>query len=188
MNGLYCFTGYPGSGKSAACDIAADAGCAVTSMGDIVRARARDDLGDDATSDEIGEWATAQREAHGDTVIAEYTADAIEQMDEETVIVDGVRSLDEMEVFRDRFDETTLVYIQAPFEERLARIQDRGREDEGDASAADLRERDHREEQWGLAELIEQERYDTVIENTGTLDELRAEVHKVLGTARGRVK
>ena len=181
--GLYCFTGYPGSGKSTACDIAADAGVPTTSMGDIVRKRARDELGTDATSNDIGNWATEQREKHGDTVFAEYTADDIEERFDGTVVVDGVRSRDELEVFNDRFDDVTLVYVRAPFEERLSRIQSRGREDEGDATAADLRERDQREEEWGLADLVEQEQYDTVIENTGTLDDLREEVLNLLGLA-----
>ena len=178
---MYCLTGRAGAGKSVACDVARGLGHPVVSMGDIVRWRARESLGDAATSAEILAWADEQRLAHGQGIIAEYTADRIEERyDASDVVVDGLRTMDELAVFERRFGDVTLVLVMAPFEERLARLRSRGRDGEDAFTAEDLRERDRQEEAWGLGELIDQSAPDVVIANDGSIEEFESAVKSVL--------
>lgn len=208
---LLCVVGYPGSGKSAAADIAAEAwNIPVVVMGNLVRERAERDLdailsADDrqsaveATIDSdsplreqlertdfsrsslIGAWATAQRNKYGDTVVAEWTAQSIQEgSDAETVLVDGVRSLAEYEVFEKTFTDVELIHITAPFETRLERLRNRGRDGEGEFTPQDLRERDQREDDWGVSKVIETA--DVTIENTGSLEDYEMALERVLVT------
>lgn len=183
MTQIYCFTGLPGAGKSAASSLAADAGHPVVEMGNVVRDRARTALGENATSEAIGNWATDHRDEHGNDVFARYTADDVEAyVDDghEVVVIDGLRTPNELSVFRDRFEDVTVVFVKAAFETRLARIQTRGREDEGDFTADDLRDRDQRERDWGVSDLLEDGHYDVCLENEGTYEEFEENVLSLL--------
>ncbi len=127
----------------------------------------------------IGSWATVQRQRHGDDVVAEWTADYIEDgTDIETVLVDGIRSCEERDVFEERFDTVDVIHIDAPFELRLQRLRERDRDGEGDFTDDELVERDEREDEWGVGELVDDA--DFVVENTGTLDEYRSELRRIL--------
>jgi dephospho-CoA kinase len=97
--------------------------------------------------------------------------------DADTVLVDGLRSADELRRFREAFgDAFTLVAVEAPFELRAERIDARGRDN---SARETLRERDERELGFGLGEAIE--RADVRIENDDTLAAFRDEVREVLG-------
>ena len=182
MPSVYCFTGRPGAGKSSACSVAESLNLPVVGMGDVVRERARVALGEHATSSAIGEWATDHRAECGQAVFAEYTADRIEEhhRDEKAVIIDGLRTPGEVDVFEDRFDDVTVVLVTAPFETRLDRLQTRGRDGEDAFTAEDLEERDAREEAWGLGALIEKGVHDDVVVNDGTVDEFEREIEAIL--------
>lgn len=177
MVSVYCFTGLPGAGKSAASNIAEEKGFPVVEMGQVVRDTATDELGTEATSSEIGEWATAHREEHGNEIFAKYTADMISaKFDDETVVIDGLRTPMEFEVFDSAFNSARMILVTAPEETRLNRLQSRGREDESNFTLEDLRERDERELEWGVREILEKEVYDIEIENSGTLNEFRQDI------------
>lgn len=170
--------GLPGAGKSTVLDAAADHGIPSITMGDVVRKRAREALGDDLNSDDIGEWATRQREQHGPTIMAEYTREELLATDPSLAIVEGTRSLDEIRVFEQDFETMTL-RVDAPFSARLQRLQDRGRDGEASFTATDLQARDAREFTWGLGELFAADSPDFVIQNDGTLADYRAAVDDV---------
>lgn len=170
MTRVYCVVGYPGAGKSAAADIASDRGIPSVTMGNMVRERATEELGPDATSNEIGEWATEQREQHGDTIVAHWTADYISELSAPVVVIDGVRSLDELSQFKQAFDDVTVLHIHAPKETRLQRLRDRGRDGEDTFTMADLDARDTREDDWGVATLLETVNPKTIV-NDSDLDD-----------------
>jgi dephospho-CoA kinase len=94
------------------------------------------------------------------------------------VLVDGIRSGVEVDVFEERFGEDfTLVSIEAPFEIREQRINDRGRDKVGEDGES-LEARDERELSFGLDEALT--RADVTISNTGTLEEFREQARELL--------
>jgi dephospho-CoA kinase len=94
------------------------------------------------------------------------------------VVIDGIRSLEELQVFKDALgNDFVLVHIHLPEEQRMARVLERGREDDTVTEEA-FRARDERELSWGLAEVLEEA--DVIISNTGTKQELRLNVAYLL--------
>jgi hypothetical protein len=151
-------------------------------MGDAVKEIALDELGSEATSHEIGHWATVSREVNGPAVMAERIT---EKWDEngpprEPVHIEGVRSIEETLTFRDYFGNVPVVFIEAPFETRLERLQERGRDGEDAFDHHDLWDRDYRESEWGLKDL--EVIADYQIQNTGSLAELKNRVGSYLQT------
>jgi len=168
--------GLPGSGKSEAAAVAETLGVPVVTMGDVIRQACRDRGLDPGTHH--GEVAQALREEGGPAAIADRSLPLIRSAlaESDTVLVDGIRSGTEVEVFEEAFgDDFVLVNVHAPFEVRNERITTRGRDN---AEAESLRERDERELGFGMDAAIE--RADVTIENTGTLDEFHARVEDLL--------
>lgn len=169
--------GLAGSGKGELAAVARREGIPVVTMGDVIRAECRERGLDPA--DHHGEVAKALREENGPTAIAEASLPHIEDAfeDSETVVVDGIRSAVEVEVFEDRFgDSFTLVGVEAPFELRRERIGERGRDNVEDGEG--LKARDERELGFGLGEALEDA--DVTITNTDTLAAFRERVEEVL--------
>ncbi|WP_092730606.1 AAA family ATPase [Halopenitus persicus] len=194
--------GLPGSGKGEVATVADEAGIPVVVMGDVIREACRNRGLDPA--EHHGRIAGKLREEEGPDAIAARTVprirEAIEDADSgagadgdsgtdanangdasdaDTVLVDGLRSPVELERFREAFgDDFTLVAIRAPFDVRAERLADRGR-DAADADVEALRERDERELELGLGEVIEAA--DVEIDNTGSLSAFRDRVRDLLG-------
>jgi len=172
--------GLPGSGKGEAATVAEEEGVPVVTMGDVIRAECRDRGLDPA--EHHGEIARALREENGPAAIAERSVPLIEdsaaQADADTVLVDGLRAPVELERFRERFgDDFTLVAITAPFDLRAERLGERGRDD-SDVDVEALRDREERELEFGMGEVIEAA--DVTIDNTDTLAAFRDRVRAVL--------
>jgi dephospho-CoA kinase len=167
--------GYPGAGKSFGARMASryyDA--PKVAIGDVVRDHAREELGESASSADIGEWVTAQL-AEDERAINNWVIDRIrEENPGELAIIDGIRTPSDVEVFTEEFDQFSLVFIHADFETRLDRLRDRGRDGEDAFVAADLEERDAREDDWGVKELLDSQAPDLLVENDGTLAEFDA--------------
>lgn len=171
------FMGYPGAGKTTAADHLSDCYTAPWfAMGDIVRERAKDELGEDAHSDEIGEWVTEQFEKHGKDVVIEWAIEKVRGFNDDFVFIDGIRTTNDVNHFAEEFDQFTLVYIHVPFDERLRRLQDRGREGEAEFTEEDLEERDAREDDWGVGTLVSEEYYDVKIGEQGSEEAFKAEL------------
>ena len=171
--------GLPGSGKGEAATVARERGIPVVTMGDVVRQETAD-RGLDPEKDH-GKVAQALRDENGPTAIAERSLPMIEDRleDHETVLIDGIRSDVEVDVFEDRFGETfTLVSIEAPFDLRAERIDARGR----DASEADggeaLAARDERERGFGMDDAMD--RADVVVENTDSLEAFHERIETIV--------
>jgi dephospho-CoA kinase len=170
--------GLAGSGKGEFATVAAELGVPVVTMGDVVRQECRDRGLDPA--EHHGRIAQALREENGPAAIAEaslpHVEDALAAAD--TVLVDGIRSAVEVEVFRERFGgDFVLVSIDAPFELRQQRVGDRGRDEVGE-DGEPLAARDERELGFGLGEAME--RADVTVDNTGSLAAFREAVREVL--------
>ena len=169
--------GMPASGKTEAAEVAHEEGVPVVSMGDVIREEV-ELRGLEPTDKNMGRVGVALREKEGDEAVAQRCASEIRNKDASVVLVDGVRSADEAEFFREEFGEDfVLVAVEAPFETRLERVRERGRSDDADA-ADELRERDERELGYGMGEAIEEA--DVTIQNDGSLEEFREEFRGVL--------
>ncbi len=173
----------PGSGKSEAADVANEMGISVVTMGDVIREACREQ-GLEVSEANMGQVATALRDEGGDAAIAERSIPMIEAAaaECETVLVDGIRGIAEVERFEEAFGEDfELISIEVPFEDRLERIQERGRDPESE-SPDDLRRRDERELGYGMGEAMA--RADETVENTGTLEEFRDTMRSLLAAGR----
>ncbi len=92
------FCGLPGSGKSTALEAVRDLGVTIT-MGDVIRNEAKTlDLIPNDTN--LGKIAKELRVLRGNDFIAEKTIELIKNQDSDIIFVDGVRSLEELNLFR----------------------------------------------------------------------------------------
>jgi len=173
--------GLPGAGKTEGGKFAAVAlnGAHVIETGGVVRRGAaqfyQQDV-EDLTSDQLGEYSTMRRERDGGDYVARDVIDTLETEaggDESAVII-GMRDTEAIPVLEDYFDGLQIVWIHAPHDVRLERLQDRDRQDEAGFTSEDLQRRDGRESMWGTPEWAFHA--DVRVLNTGTLDHLRRRV------------
>ena len=174
--------GLPGSGKSEAAAVARELGVPVVTMGDVVRTET-EARGLDPAKDH-GQVAQQLREEHGLDAIATRSLplirDALE--DSDVVVVDGIRSGAEVARFEEAFGEAfTLVEVTAPYELRVERLADRGRDTSPEEGGEELTEREERELGFGMEAAME--RADITIENAGTLEAYRERVRKIIAEA-----
>ncbi len=195
------FTGMPGSGKSEAMDVAKARRIPVVRMGDLIWEEVdRQGLPRDAAN--VGKVANAMRASHGKEVWAIRTCDRVRAIvadsegepdvaggapttvDEDKarsarlVLIDGIRSHEEVETFRAQLgDDFTLVAIHTDPDHRFDRLVKRARADDSrDVSV--LKARDERELGWGIARTIALA--DEMIVNDGSLEQFRQRVAKML--------
>ncbi|MBR5504215.1 MAG: AAA family ATPase [Methanobrevibacter sp.] len=174
-------TGLPGSGKSIIFDTAKEKGAIVVSMGDIVREKAAE-RGEDSTT-----TARKLREEHGQYIVAKLTVEKIkkileEEKEDKIILIEGIRSPYEIEMFDANFDEFTSVSIYASPKTRFERIVRRGRADDSDVYE-DFRDRDQQELGFGIGEIIATADY--LIKNEGTIEEAKEEVVEFLEIEMG---
>ncbi|MFC7041909.1 AAA family ATPase [Halonotius sp. GCM10025705] len=172
--------GLPGSGKGEFADVARNAGVPVVTMGDVIRQACRDRGRDPAEAH--GEVSKALRDENGPAAIAEQSLPHIREHladdDTDTVVVDGLRSMVEVDAFTDAFgDEFSIVSIEAPFDLRAERLGERGR-DGTDTDLEALRERDERELGFGMGDVMDAADYR--IKNTDSLDAFQSEARELL--------
>jgi dephospho-CoA kinase len=135
------FVGLPGSGKGEASQIARLHGLAVVVMGDVIRQEAARQ-GLDPTDQNLGRIGNALRAAEGPDAVAKRTFERALATGKDTVVVDGLRSREEVDFFRSHADEFHLIEVCAPGEARLKWLAARGRPDDPVKSGAnDCREK-----------------------------------------------
>lgn len=124
-------------------------------MGEAVRELARENLGPEATSHEIGHWATVSREVNGPEIMAKRLVTKWREGREPDtpVHIEGVRSIHEVAAFDRLFTFVPIIFVDAPFGTRLSRLNSRGRDGEDAFDVVDLVERDNREAEWGVRQI-----------------------------------
>ncbi len=176
------FVGMPGSGKSVASQVAREMGLRVIVMGDVIRAETKR-RGLEPTDANHGMVGDDLRRSEGADVIARR---CLEGVNDEIVVVDGIRSKAEVDYFRSVADEFHIIEIYAPADQRLRRIAARGRPDDSRGDLKSLSEavdkRDSRELGWGMREAIEAA--DMRLCNDCTLEEFRERVRDLLAELR----
>jgi len=171
--------GMPGSGKSIVVDAARELGLPVYTMGDVVREETYRRYGTISpelmvsTSEEL-------RRMYGENIVAVRTIERIKQStgDSGVVVVDGVRSLIEVEEFR-RHGETVILAVHASPKTRFKRLLQRRRP--GDPSTyEEFYRRDITELGFGLGSVIALADY--MIVNESSPEEAKAQALRILSS------
>jgi len=167
--------GMPGSGKSVASDVARSLGFEVIVMGDIIRQEAAS-LGLPPTDENLGMVGSMLRAKDGPHAVARRTLEAAKKSRKDIVVIDGIRSRDEVDFFKAHSEDFRLLEIHASSRARVERLAARGRSDDARmGSGADaLERREDRETGWGISEALKEA--DTRIDNNGDLREFEAAI------------
>ncbi len=148
---IVAITGMPGAGKSTAAKALEGHGFKRIVMGDVVREETR------ARGLEPDENNTARvmlelREKFGVGAVAEVCLRALRAIKVEVIVVDGIRSYAEVEVFA-REGRVKLLAITASRDRRFKLLTERGRKD-APTSRASFEERDKRELSIGVGNAV----------------------------------
>jgi dephospho-CoA kinase len=162
-------TGMPGAGKSEVAQAFRDAGVPIIVMGDVVRDETRK-RGLDANPENTRKVMLELREQNGLGAIAIHCLDYLRSIESDIIVIEGCRSIDEIDVFDDYADEVTIIGVHSSPKVRYARLRNRNRAD-APPTWANFRERDIREISVGLGGVIALS--DIMLINEGTLDSLR---------------
>ncbi|MBX7076794.1 MAG: AAA family ATPase [Methanobacteriaceae archaeon] len=166
-------SGLPGSGKSFISKYSEEKGYLVTNMGDVIREEAK------KRGEDTGTTATNLRLEHGQYVVAKFTIEKVKNLietaedKENLIIVEGIRSPFEVELFKEDFPDFTLLSVFASPETRFQRITSRGRGDDTQDINA-FRLRDKRELDFGIGNVIATSDY--IIVNETTFDEYNKKI------------
>jgi dephospho-CoA kinase len=163
---VVALTGMPGSGKSLVAEVAMEMGFSVVVMGDVIREET-ERRGLKITPENMGAVMLRLREEYGATVVAERCISKIQAGTGSKVLVDGVRSIAEVDEFRRHFPNFVLVAIHSSPETRFQRIYQRRRTDDPQ-SWKEFVERDLRELQVGVGAAIAMADYMLINETTPT--------------------
>lgn len=169
-------TGMPGSGKSLIVEASRELGYDVVTMGDVIREETAK-RGMQATPSNVGKVMLGLRRIGGEGAIAEKCIPKIEEKPSQRIIVDGLRSFLEAEVFKNHLSHFILITVHSSPKIRFKRLSTRGRSDDPKTWEV-FHERDMRELGVGIGNAIALAEY--VIINEGTKEDLNARVSEVL--------
>jgi dephospho-CoA kinase len=166
----------PGAGKSTIADGLKPKGYDIVNMGNAVREEVKK-RNLEPTRDNLGKLMLELREKNGPGVVAELTQPNITNSSSNIVIIDGVRSNHEIEVFK-KIGNVKLLLIEATSDTRFNFLHDRSRSD--DPKTRELfDERDKREIGVGLSGSIASA--DETISNSNlTKEELIEKAYKTI--------
>ena len=168
--------GMPGSGKSLVVDTAKELGYAIVIMGDVIREETLK-LGLDLTPQNVGKVMLQLRADGGVAVVAQRCIPKIEAKENSKVLIDGIRSLYEVEAFKTHFAKFSIAAIHASPEIRFARLSSRRRSDDSNGWVV-FNERDIRELSVGLGNEIAMA--EQMIINDASIEEVKVRISEAL--------
>ena len=158
----------PGAGKSTIVTKLKEQGYQAFSLGDGVREEAkRRNL--EPTGENLGNLMLELREKNGPGAVAELIKESIQNSNHEIIIIDGIRSIHEINVLKET-GNLKLLAVKASSNTRFNFLSERKRSDDP-LTREKFEERDNREISVGLQEIIKLA--DESIENNNvTVDQL----------------
>ena len=166
----------PGAGKSTIAEGLKPRGYDVINMGNAVREEAKK-RNVEPTRTNLGKLMLELREKNGPGAVAELIKSQIESSSSHVILIDGIRSNEEIKVLR-KFGSVKLLAIHASTGTRFEFLQKRGRSDDPQTKEH-FEERDNRELGVGISNSIALS--DDAISNTGlTKDELLQTAYKII--------
>lgn len=173
-------TGMPGSGKSKIVKEFEKRGLPSVSLGDIVREETVK-RGLELTKENVAKVSIRLRQELGQNAVAKLAVEKVRALlkDSQVVVIDGVRSLDEVGTFRGAFPEEKIVIIavHTPPKQRFERLKARGRHDDPQ-TWEDFEERDWKELRFGIGGVIAMADY--MVVNNGSREAYEAKVKKLV--------
>ena len=158
----------PGAGKSTIVNKLQEIGFTKFTLGDGISAEAKR-RNVDPSGENLGKIMIEVREKNGPGAVAELIKDSIQNSTQDVVIIDGVRSVAEIDVLK-QIGDVKLLAIDASPETSFNFLSSRGRSDDP-KTQENFQERDNREISVGLDKSIEIA--DKTITNRNlTIDEL----------------
>jgi len=168
--------GMPGSGKATAEKVFRMKGYPIIAMGDEVREEARRrNLA--PTPRNLGSVMLQIRAEEGSAGLAKRCIPKIKAANSDVVVVDGIRSLQEVDEFKKEFKNFTLIVIHASPKTRFKRLLSRRRSDDPKDWETFVA-RDERELSVGLGEVVATA--DNMVINEGKKSHLIGELDKIL--------
>jgi len=169
-------TGMPGAGKSIISEIARRMGVPVYTLGDFIRREAvKRNLA--LTDEELGRLAVKLREEMGKGAVAILAVKEFAKEGVDICLIDGVRSLEEVRVFREYFNEVVIIAVHASPKTRFTRLARRGRPDDPKTWDEFVR-RDYRELGFGIGNVIALA--DVMLVNEGDINTFKEECMRTL--------
>ena len=173
--------GMPGAGKGVFRRTIQRMGYPVVTMGDEVREEVkRRNL--KPTPQNLGKVMLQLREVEGPAAVAERCIPKLEKAIGRIVVIDGIRSLVEVNEFKKHFPHFILIAIHASPKTRYQRLLRRRRSDDPPDWKTFI-ERDLRELGIGMGSVISVADY--MIVNEGTIFQLRQKIVQVMKEVRG---
>ena len=166
----------PGAGKSTIAEGLKPRGYDVINMGNAVREEAKKRKVE-PTRTNLGKLMLELREKNGPGAVAELIKSQIESSLSNVILIDGIRSNEEIKVLR-KFGSVKLLAVHASTDTRFEFLQKRGRSDDPQTKEH-FEERDNRELGVGISNSIALS--DDAISNTGlTKEELLQTAYKII--------
>lgn len=148
---IVCLTGMPGAGKSTIAEGLKSKGYHVINMGNAVRTEAsRRNL--EPSGENLGQLMLELREKNGQGAVAELVKPEILESTSDVVLIDGIRSNEEIDVLR-TIGAVKMLSIHASTDTRFDFLSKRGRSDDP-KSKDNFQERDTREIKVGISTSI----------------------------------
>ncbi len=170
---VIAISGMPGAGKGVASEAGKSLGFDVLVLGDVIREET-ERRGIEPTPKNMGNVMLELRSNEGVAVVAKRVLPKIESAPSSTVIVEGVRSMHELQELQTKYEVIT-VAIHASPKTRFQRLLSRKRSDDPKTWEVFF-ERDSRELNVGLGHVIALA--DLVLINESTIADLQSEFRK----------
>ena len=149
-------TGMPGSGKSKIVKEFERRGFPSVSMGDLVREETVK-RGLELTKENVAKVSIRLRQELGQNAVAKLAVERVRELLKSSplVVIDGVRSLDEVGTFRGAFpgEEIVIIAVHTSPHSRFERLKARGRHDDP-KTWEEFEERDWKELKFGIGNVI----------------------------------
>jgi dephospho-CoA kinase len=169
-------SGMPGAGKGLFVEAAREAGYSIVVMGDVIRQETLK-RGLELNPQNVGKVMLQLREEGGNYVIAQKCVPQIEAQTNRKVVIDGLRSIYEADIFKEHFVGFHLFSVHAPPETRFKRLSCRGRSDDPKNFEV-FHERDMRELGVGLGTVIALS--EQILVNDDSMERFKAQVKDTL--------
>ncbi len=180
----------PGAGKSSVASFLKEKGFTVVTMGDVIREEAKRQ-GLEPTDVNLGKMMLKLRQDLGPGAIGQIVLQKLQRDDENNydnddaakknssrnVVIDGIRSISEVEVLK-KIGHVRLLAIHASQDTRFKHLRERGRED-APSDSDEFTGRDKRELSVGVSEAIALSN-EMISNNDLTLDQLKLQAYNIV--------
>jgi dephospho-CoA kinase len=175
---LILLTGMAGSGKTTLSGVIRESGLRVITMGDVIRELAKQQ-GLEPSPENIGLLAAEIRNG-GPDAVARRCIEMLKKGPDDLIVVDGIRSIAEVEAFKNEFDVVLIALWASPLS-RFKRLTRRGRSDDP-KTWEEFKDRERRELGFGIGEAIASSDY--LIKNDDGIDSLKPAFDEIMERVR----